>query len=85
MDGFVLVLLDRTRDKVRVEDESIARGNPVPSMPLASSDPHEDISINVLGPWIVIWPMDLLYHGGILTEAAVDDEVLYASGSSSEL
>jgi hypothetical protein len=50
MDGFVLVLLDRTRDKVRVEDESIARGNPVPSMPLASSDPHEDISINVLGP-----------------------------------
>jgi hypothetical protein len=37
-------------------------GNPLPPMPLASSDPHEDISVDVLGPWIVIWPMDLLCH-----------------------
>jgi hypothetical protein len=44
-------------------------------MPLASSDPHEDISIDVLGPQIVIWPMDLLGHGGVLTEAAVDGGV----------
>jgi hypothetical protein len=44
-------------------------------MPLASSDPHEDISVDVLGPWIVIWPMDLLGHGGVLTEAGVDGGV----------
>jgi hypothetical protein len=44
-------------------------------MPLASSDPHEDISIDVLGPQIVIRPMDLLGHGGVLTEAAVDGGV----------
>ena len=44
-------------------------------MPLASSDPHEDISVDVLGPRIVIWPMDLLGHGGVLTEAAVDGGV----------
>ena len=44
-------------------------------MPLASSDPHEDISVDVLGPRIVIWPMDLLGHGGVLTQAAVDGGV----------
>jgi hypothetical protein len=44
-------------------------------MPLASSDPHEDISVHVLGPRIVIWPMDLLGHGGVQTEAAVDGGV----------
>jgi hypothetical protein len=37
-------------------------------MPLASSDPHEDISVDVLGPRIVIWPMDLLGHGGVERE-----------------
>jgi hypothetical protein len=36
-------------------------------MPLASSDPHEDISVDVLGPWIVIWPRDLLCRGSVLT------------------
>jgi hypothetical protein len=40
-------------------------------MPLASSGPHEEISVDVLGPRIVIWPMDLLGHGSVLTEAAV--------------
>ena len=44
-------------------------------MPLASSDPHEDIFVDVLGPRIIIWPMDLLGHGGVLTEAAVDGGV----------
>jgi hypothetical protein len=44
-------------------------------MPLASSDPHEDISIDVLDPRIVIWPMDLLGHGGVLIEAVVDGGV----------
>jgi hypothetical protein len=41
-------------------------------MPLASSDHHEDISVDVLGPHIVIWPMNLLCHGSVLTEAAID-------------
>ena len=44
-------------------------------MSLASSDPHEDMSVDVLGPRIVIWPMDLLGHGGVLTESAVDGGV----------
>lgn len=42
-------------------------GNPVLPMPLASSDPHEVIFVDVLGPRIVIWPMDLLCHGSVLT------------------
>jgi hypothetical protein len=45
-------------------------------MPLASSNPHEDISVDLLGPRIVIWPMDLLCHGGVLIEADVDDRVV---------
>jgi hypothetical protein len=45
-------------------------------MPLASSNPHEDISVDVLGPRIVICPMDLLCHGGVLIEADVDDRVV---------
>jgi hypothetical protein len=36
-------------------------------MPLASSDPYEDISVDVLDPRIIIWPMDLLCHGSVLT------------------
>jgi hypothetical protein len=45
-------------------------------MPLASLDPHEDISIDALDPRIVIWPMDLLCHGSILTEAFVNNGVV---------
>jgi hypothetical protein len=41
--------------------------NPVPSMPLASFDHLEDISVDVLGPRIVIWPMDFMCHGSVLT------------------
>jgi hypothetical protein len=44
-------------------------------MSLASFDPHEDISVDVLCPWIIIWPMDLLCHGGVLMKAAIDGEV----------
>jgi hypothetical protein len=45
-------------------------------MPLVSSDPHDDIFVDVLGPWIVIWPMDLLCHGGVLTEVSLDSGVV---------
>jgi hypothetical protein len=41
-------------------------------MPLASSDPHEGISVNVLDPRIVIWPMDMLCHDSVLTKMVVD-------------
>jgi hypothetical protein len=44
-------------------------------MSLASSDSHEDISIDVLSPRIVIWPMNLLCHGSVLMKAAVDGGV----------
>jgi hypothetical protein len=50
-------------------------------MSLASSDPHKDIGVDVLGPWIVIWPMDLLCHGGELMKAAVDGGVAICLGS----
>ena len=49
-------------------------------MPLAFSDPHEDIFVDVLSPQIVIWPMDLLSHGGVLTEAVVDGGVAVCLG-----
>jgi hypothetical protein len=45
-------------------------------MSLASSDPHEDIGVDLLGPWIVLWAMDLLCHGGVVMKAAVDDRVV---------
>jgi hypothetical protein len=41
-------------------------------MSLASSDPHEDIRVDLLGPRIVFWAMDLLCHGGVVMKAAVD-------------
>jgi hypothetical protein len=50
-------------------------------MPLASSNPHEDISVDVLGPKIVLWPMDLLCHGSVLTEVAVDGGVAVCLGA----
>jgi hypothetical protein len=49
-------------------------------MPPASSDPHEDISIYVIGPPIVICPMNLLCHGSVLTKAHVDDGVAIRLG-----
>jgi hypothetical protein len=44
-------------------------------MSLAFSDPHEDIGVDLLGPWIVFWPMDLLCHGGVVMQAAIDGGV----------
>jgi hypothetical protein len=44
-------------------------------MSLASSDPHEHIGVNLLGPRIVFWAMYLLRHGGVVMKAAVDGGV----------
>jgi hypothetical protein len=49
-------------------------------MPLSSSDTHEVISVDVLGPWIIIWPMDLLCHGSVLMKVGVDGEVAIRLG-----
>ena len=49
-------------------------------MSLASFDPHEDIGVDVLGPHIVIWPMDLLCHGGVLMKAVVDGGIAICLG-----
>jgi hypothetical protein len=59
-----------------VDDESIALSAIQSPMPLASFDLPEDIFVDVLGPQIVIWPMDLHCHDGVLTEVAVDNEVV---------
>jgi hypothetical protein len=45
-------------------------------MSLASSDPHEDIGVDLLGPWIVFWPMDLLCHDGVVMKVAIDSGVV---------
>jgi hypothetical protein len=50
-------------------------GNPVPPMSLASCDSHDDISVDVLSPRIIIWPMNLLCHGGVLMKVVVDGGV----------
>jgi hypothetical protein len=44
-------------------------------MSFASSDPHEDIRVDLLGPRIIFWAMDLLCHGSVVMKAAVDGEV----------
>jgi hypothetical protein len=44
-------------------------------MSLASSDPHDNIEIDLLVPRIIFWPMDLLCHGGVVMKAAVDGGV----------
>jgi hypothetical protein len=51
-------------------------GNPVPPMSLASSDPHEDIGVDLLGAGIIFWAMDLLRHGGVVMKAVVDGGVV---------
>jgi hypothetical protein len=50
-------------------------GNPVLPMSLASSNPHEHIGVDRLGARIIFWAMDLLRHGGVVMEAAVDGGV----------
>jgi hypothetical protein len=54
--------------------------NLVPPMSLASSSPHEDIAVDLLGPWIVFWAMDLLRHGGVFMKATVDGGVVVRLG-----
>jgi hypothetical protein len=49
-------------------------------MSLASSDPHEDIGVDLLGPRIVFWAMDLLRHGGVVMKVAVDGKVVVRLG-----
>ena len=44
-------------------------------MSLASSDPHQHIGVDRLGARIIVWAMDLLRHGGVVMEAAVDGGV----------
>jgi hypothetical protein len=41
-------------------------------MSLASSDPHEDIGVDLLDPRIVFWAMDLVCHDGVVMKAVVD-------------
>jgi hypothetical protein len=49
-------------------------------MSLASSDPHEDIGVDLLGPRIVFWAMDFLRHGGVVMKVAVDGGVVVCLG-----
>jgi hypothetical protein len=49
-------------------------------MSLVSFDPHEDIGVDLLGPRIVFWAMDLLHHGGIVMKAPVDGRVVVRLG-----
>jgi hypothetical protein len=49
-------------------------------MSLASSDPHEHIGVDLLGPQIVFWAMDLLRHGGVVMKAAIDGGVVVRLG-----
>jgi hypothetical protein len=44
-------------------------------MSLASFDPHEHIGVDRLGARIIVWAMDLLHHGGVVMEVAVDGGV----------
>ena len=50
-------------------------------MSLASSDPHEDIGVDLLDPRIIFWAMDLLCHGGVVMKADVDSGVGVGLGS----
>jgi hypothetical protein len=49
-------------------------------MSLASSDPHEDIGVDLLGPRIVFWAMDLWCHGGVVMNAVIDGMVVVRLG-----
>jgi hypothetical protein len=49
-------------------------------MSLAFSDPHEHIGVDLLGPRIVFWAMDLLRHDGVVMKAAVDGGVVVRLG-----
>jgi hypothetical protein len=42
---------------------------------VTSYNPHDDIFVDVLGPRIVLWPMDLICHGSVFTETTLDSRV----------
>ena len=44
-------------------------------MLLASTHPHDDLSIKVLGARVVLWPMDRPCRRRVLTDAGVDTQV----------
>jgi hypothetical protein len=60
-----------------------AVANPVPSMLLASSHPHDDLTIKVRGGQIVLRPMDRLCHLPVLSEALVDGLICVRPAGSS--
>ena len=41
-------------------------------MLLASSNPHDGLSINVIGARIIVWPMDRPCHRRVVTNMVVD-------------
>ena len=49
-------------------------------MLLASSHPHHDFSIKILGARIELWPMNLPCHCCVLTDAAVDARIAVCLG-----
>lgn len=49
-------------------------------MLLASSHPHDDFAVKVLGARIILWPVDLPCHLSVITEAAVDGRVAVCLG-----
>jgi hypothetical protein len=49
-------------------------------MSLSSFDPHEHIGVDLLGPRIVFWAMDLLRHGGVVMKVTVDGGVVVGLG-----
>jgi hypothetical protein len=49
-------------------------------MLLASSHPHDELSIEVLGAQVVLWPMDRPCHLSVLTETALDARVAVRLG-----
>jgi hypothetical protein len=50
-------------------------------MSLASADPHEDIGVDLLGPRMLFWAMDLLRHGSLVMKATIDGGVVVRLGS----
>jgi hypothetical protein len=84
-----VVWLDSSQCSLLAPETVGANGEPIaPSaiqyhpclLPPPTSDPHEDIGADLLGPRIVFWAMDLLCHGGVVMKAVVDDRVVVRHG-----
>ena len=54
--------------------------NIVAPMFLASSHPHNDFSINGLGPRILVWPMDLSSYLCVRLDTTVDGRIAVRRG-----